>query len=254
VISVLLVSIFLLTSPLNTFGQRKNKRKRHPKKNLSAVKAALDAADDGDSIQTTWGSLVNSFPILPSPTLRVDTWCQRGNDTGPSQGNEDLYFIIAGKDAAGRDFSSRYPDRGSFNLDCHNRGTERLRKFSLWEADVAQGASTELTIFVMESDGGPEQKALDAALEAARQTAKDDSFIGTAVQFAQVLSNLFANDDFIGSVGVRVSRPANGGPVQTEVTPKEHCTALGTEQGKLKFKLQGGGAEYHLRLWLVNGE
>ena len=175
--------------------------------------------------------------------LWLDVWCEVGTEQGGHH-EEEIYIVFTVNDGDGTVHTGRAPGSGHTTVECHNRGSRRLiRNFAYADLTFAPGQASEVTFVVMEEDQGGQPPELSAKLaEAGRETAKDDTVLGTIIQIGAAIIGML-KDDHIGTVGARAEFV--NGQIRVSWAPRENGSVRTVGDHREIF-LNGAGADIHL--------
>jgi hypothetical protein len=123
--------------------------------------------------------------------ISVAVWCEKSTDGVDSHEEDEVYFLVTGRDSDGSVINRRVNSPAA-DIECHNRGDRRLlRDVVLYDKSLDPGQAAEITVMAMDEDGGVPPEVATALQASAEQTKKDDSVIGTILQIGAQIAGCY---------------------------------------------------------------
>jgi hypothetical protein len=128
-------------------------------------------------------------------------------------GEDEVYLIVAGRDAKGNAFQERLPsDNGHWNLNDGNHDNRSVDNITLWSGSLEDGEAVNLGVIGMEEDGGVPDGWMKLSGFMLSQipephVAAAGYFVGLAGTIVGWL-NVRDSDDYLGHFSVSVNNKA----------------------------------------------
>lgn len=187
--------------------------------------------------------------------LRMNKLCC---DKTTEHGADEVYLLVFGRRSDGATFGARIPGNNQhWDMNDGNQPTDNPRGDShcitnklLMQGDLAEGQSWDVSVTVMEEDGGTGKPAQEVA--AALLAESGDPYAASAGTILGILTRLgffyTDTDDWMGSFGVRITNKQG----QTEVSwnPKERMVhsipdpEAPSNPRRREFRMNGDGSNY----------
>jgi hypothetical protein len=137
----------------------------------------------------------------------------------------------------------------------NQRGDSRkITNKTLFDGDLPEGMTWDLTFFVMEEDGGNPEKVLNSIQNVSKKVGGEDNplvkVLGVAVGFLMPIAKLFPNidtDDYIGSFRVTVTRKGGVAVPAWEMLDRgkiTHRNVNGLGEDEIEIIMDGDGSQY----------
>lgn len=180
------------------------------------------------------------------------------DDTVEDQGADEVYILVFGRRTDGATFAARIPgEKQHWDMNDGNQPTDNpsgdshcITGKSLFSGDLAPGQSWNLSVTVMEEDGGTTKTAQQVVGALLIETgdpyaAAAGTIIGGLAKLGVFITD---TDDWPGSIGVRISN--NNGSLRTEWRSKERIVDSIPDPddkgnpNKREFRMNGDGSNY----------